>query len=273
MSILPANRGTKSSSGTPGPKGQDGKSAYQVWLDLGNEGTESDFINSLEGDVGPQGIQGSTGLQGVAGPQGVKGDTGLTGQQGIQGIQGIQGVKGDKGDPGISPVLTNSIFRASFSTTSAEATQYCTTSNIAQAITFNTQQIPNTTLGTLTNNIGVFQASSDIIGTLSYSSEVRRTTGGASPVVWGIHIETSTDGINWTPVAGSSRRINLRGGGENNIMQTMAFTTSVNLPTGTYLRFMQFCNDSTASIGLVAAPAQYGSTTAAGFIFSLHTIK
>ena len=29
--------------------GTDGKSAYQTWLDLGNEGTEQDFIDSLGG--------------------------------------------------------------------------------------------------------------------------------------------------------------------------------------------------------------------------------
>lgn len=29
-------------------KGQDGKSAYQIWLDLGNTGTEQDFIDSLK---------------------------------------------------------------------------------------------------------------------------------------------------------------------------------------------------------------------------------
>ena len=28
-------------------EGLDGKSAYQIWIDLGNEGTEQDFINSL----------------------------------------------------------------------------------------------------------------------------------------------------------------------------------------------------------------------------------
>lgn len=32
----------------PNPKdGNDGKSAYQIWLDLGNEGTQGDFIASL----------------------------------------------------------------------------------------------------------------------------------------------------------------------------------------------------------------------------------
>ena len=39
------NIGSGSGSGT----GADGKSAYEIWLDLGNTGTEQDFINSLQG--------------------------------------------------------------------------------------------------------------------------------------------------------------------------------------------------------------------------------
>ena len=34
--------------GVDGKNGQDGKSAYQIWLDLGNSGSEQDFINSLK---------------------------------------------------------------------------------------------------------------------------------------------------------------------------------------------------------------------------------
>ena len=30
-----------------GPRGKEGKSAYETWLDLGNEGTEEDFIAYL----------------------------------------------------------------------------------------------------------------------------------------------------------------------------------------------------------------------------------
>lgn len=32
--------------------GADGKSAYQIWLDNGNTGTEQDFLNSLKGGGG-----------------------------------------------------------------------------------------------------------------------------------------------------------------------------------------------------------------------------
>lgn len=43
--------------GEPGVDGQDGASAYEIWLDLGNEGTEEDFIASLveNANTGPSG--------------------------------------------------------------------------------------------------------------------------------------------------------------------------------------------------------------------------
>lgn len=43
--------GTNGRDGVDGKNGQDGKSAYQIWLDLGNSGSEQDFINSLKPKV------------------------------------------------------------------------------------------------------------------------------------------------------------------------------------------------------------------------------
>lgn len=40
--------GLQGEKGDTGERGVDGKSAYQVWLDLGNSGSEQDFINSLK---------------------------------------------------------------------------------------------------------------------------------------------------------------------------------------------------------------------------------
>ena len=42
-------RGERGEQGVQGAKGADGKSAYQIWLDTGNQGSEQDFINSLGG--------------------------------------------------------------------------------------------------------------------------------------------------------------------------------------------------------------------------------
>ena len=44
-----------------GEQGQDGKSTYQLWLDLGNDGTEEDFLEFLKGENGPIGESGSDG--------------------------------------------------------------------------------------------------------------------------------------------------------------------------------------------------------------------
>ena len=85
-----------SSSGT----GADGKSAYQIALDNGFEGTETEWLASLKGDKGDKGDTGAQGEQGLPGEKGEKGDTGAQGIQGIQGIQGEKGDKGDKGDTG-----------------------------------------------------------------------------------------------------------------------------------------------------------------------------
>ena len=37
---------------------EDGKSAYQIWLDEGNEGTEKEFLNSLKGEKGDTPVKG-----------------------------------------------------------------------------------------------------------------------------------------------------------------------------------------------------------------------
>ncbi|WP_375584262.1 hypothetical protein [Cyclobacterium xiamenense] len=125
------DKGDKGDTGDPGP------SAYQAWLDLGNSGTEQDFINSLKGDKGDQGDAGDDGLsayqvwlnegnsgseadflldiKGDNGDQGDAGDDGLSAYQvwlnaGNTGsesdflldIKGDKGEKGDAGDDGLS---------------------------------------------------------------------------------------------------------------------------------------------------------------------------
>ncbi|MFK8301840.1 hypothetical protein ACI75Y_02925 [Capnocytophaga stomatis] len=43
-------RGERGLQGEQGIQGADGKSAYQLWLDSGNQGSEQDFLNSLKGE-------------------------------------------------------------------------------------------------------------------------------------------------------------------------------------------------------------------------------
>ena len=42
-----------------GARGKEGKSAYEIWLELGNEGTEQEFLASLKGQDGYTPIRGT----------------------------------------------------------------------------------------------------------------------------------------------------------------------------------------------------------------------
>ena len=74
-------------SAVPGPKGADGKSAYEIAKENGYTGTKEEWLQSLKGD---------TGLQGPPGPPGPQGQQGT---QGIQGAEGLQGPRGEMGKP------------------------------------------------------------------------------------------------------------------------------------------------------------------------------
>ena len=51
------NNGSDGNNGADGEDGEDGKSAYEIWLDNGHTGTQSDFLNWLKGeDDNPQGL-------------------------------------------------------------------------------------------------------------------------------------------------------------------------------------------------------------------------
>lgn len=120
--------------------GMRGKSAYQVWLDAGNEGTVEDYLADIKGEQGADGaglnylgtVATSSNLnpsyQGLANDafvtedlgrawkwtgtqwldvgsfRGEKGDTGEQGEQGIQGEKGEKGEKGEQGEQGIQGI-------------------------------------------------------------------------------------------------------------------------------------------------------------------------
>ena len=128
-------------NGANGEKGTDGKSVYQIAVEQGYQGSESDWLSSLKGDKGEKGNTGAKGnpgqdgtdgksayaiavehgyedsedewllsLKGDTGERGEKGDTGLQGERGEKGEtgqhgeQGPKGEKGDRGDRGLQGV-------------------------------------------------------------------------------------------------------------------------------------------------------------------------
>lgn len=56
--------GLQGPTGPAGTNGSDGLSAYEIWINSGNSGTEEDFLDSLVGPPGPQGEQGPQGPPG-----------------------------------------------------------------------------------------------------------------------------------------------------------------------------------------------------------------
>ena len=109
-------------NGANGEKGTDGKSAYQIAVEQGYQGSESDWLSSLKGDKGNTGAKGNPGQDGADGKsayaiavehgyedseekwllslKGEKGDTGERGEKGDTGLQGERGEKGETGQQG-----------------------------------------------------------------------------------------------------------------------------------------------------------------------------
>lgn len=96
-------------------RGANGKSAYLLWLNAGNDGTEQDFLNSLkgmQGESGPAGNNGSDGMSAyqIALKNGFSGTEvewlnslrGKDGAPGIQGVPGVSGKDGQRGERGLS---------------------------------------------------------------------------------------------------------------------------------------------------------------------------
>ena len=102
--------------GENGLNGENGKSAYEIWLSNGYTGTQGDFLNWLKGEKGTDGINGVDGKDGTNGEDGKSayeiwldnGNTGtqadfltwLKGQDGTNGTDGINGVDGKDGTNG-----------------------------------------------------------------------------------------------------------------------------------------------------------------------------
>ena len=81
-----------------GTDGLDGKSAYEVWLSLGNTGSEVEFISTLRGPKGDAGLNGAAGLSAYQ----IWISLGNTGTE-SQFINSLVGPQGPAGAAGVSP--------------------------------------------------------------------------------------------------------------------------------------------------------------------------
>ncbi len=74
---------------------EDGLSAYEVAVENGYTGSQTEYLASLKGDKGDTGAKGDTGEQGTQGLQGEQGEQGIQGEKGDTGETGLTGSKGD----------------------------------------------------------------------------------------------------------------------------------------------------------------------------------
>jgi uncharacterized protein YukE len=94
-------------------QGPQGKSAYELAVENGFQGTMQEWIKSLKGAQGPRGLQG---------PAGPRGQQGAQGPQGPQGPAGPRGALGPPGPPGETPDLSN--FNQQISTLQTTVNQF-----------------------------------------------------------------------------------------------------------------------------------------------------
>ena len=81
-----------------------GKSAYEIWQEEGNVGSEQDFLNSLKGQDGTNGINGQNGTNGQDGKSAYQIwlDNGNTGTE-QDFLNSLKGQNGTNGQDGVSP--------------------------------------------------------------------------------------------------------------------------------------------------------------------------
>lgn len=89
--IASLHDGKDGADGVDGKDGADGKSAYQIAVDAGYTGTETEWLASLKGEKGDTGEAGASGEKGEKGDRGEKGDTGAAGKDGTNGKDGADG--------------------------------------------------------------------------------------------------------------------------------------------------------------------------------------
>lgn len=75
-------------------KGKDGKSAYEIAVEHGFVGTETEWLESLKGVDGKDGVNGKNGCDGRNGVDGLPGKDGKSGADGLPGRDGIDGTDG-----------------------------------------------------------------------------------------------------------------------------------------------------------------------------------
>ena len=120
----------KGVKGDKGDVGDTGQSAYDVWLGLGHDGTKQDFINSLKGDKGDKGD-----VDIVQSVYDVWLEIGNEGSK-QDFINSLKGEKGDKGD--VTDIGTHALVKSTVNITNDRTPLYANLDHY-KTLTYNTK--------------------------------------------------------------------------------------------------------------------------------------
>lgn len=230
-------------AGADGLDGLNGLSAYELWLTVGNTGTTQDFLDSLVGATGQQGIPGIC-TTGDIGPQGPAGPIGPSGSPGPTGATGAVGATGAQGPAGVSPVL----YYGSFYDTSDQANNPV---NTARAMTLN--QVTNGVNGVIADGVNVVSGSRITVANpgvynLQFSAQLYNGSGAASVDIWLAKNGQSVSQTNTQEYIPANNRV------------VAAWNFVVSAQSGDYFEFMWLSSDTNTVINSVASRTVNGYT-------------
>ena len=156
--IASLHDGKDGADGVDGKDGADGKSAYQIAVDAGYTGTETEWLASLKGEKGDTGEAGASGEKGEKGDRGEKGDTGAAGKDGTNGKDGADGFS-----PSAKVEKTGSVVTITITDKDGTTTESFTEGADVDLTPYATKAFSSVRLGNSGENMFVASNKSDVI--------------------------------------------------------------------------------------------------------------
>ena len=172
--------------------------------------------------------------------------------------------------PAVPPLAD--VLRVSHRTTdTSPLRQTLLVSNSPETVVFNTLEVPSDGRVTIDLPSGELTFTEDFKAILTVSYQVVRETASGD-TSWGSFVEFSLDdGMSWLPAEGTTRRITLTSG-ETSAIQSIDYTTVINVVAGEKIRLRHATDDSSRNVGLISMPESGGLPTSSGVTLGVYLI-